>query len=105
MKWLEQIILLLFVDHKFGVLSLLPNLLKGFGWNPGKKLLNWFGTVLEEATENADITFSQVGFMIYFIFNLIQLTLLQQINKISFSSLFQNLLRYSNVISVIKECI
>ena len=62
-----------FVDHKFGVLSLLPNLLKGFGWNPGKKLLKWFGEVLEEATENADITFSQVGFKIYFIFNLIQI--------------------------------
>ena len=103
MNWLEHIISLSLVDHRFGVLSLLPNLLKGFGWNPGKKLLKWFGKVLEETTENADITFSQVGFKIYFILNLIKLTVLHRINKVSFNSLILTLARYSKFNSGNKE--
>lgn len=48
------------VDHKCGYCSLLPNLLSGFGWNPGNKMLKWFGEQLKEQTGNADITFRQV---------------------------------------------
>ena len=49
-----------FVDHSCGYFSLLPNLIKGYGWNPGKKIYHWFGNALYEQTGNADITFSEV---------------------------------------------
>ncbi|XP_066912255.1 uncharacterized protein [Clytia hemisphaerica] len=48
------------MDHKCGYFSLLPNLLSGYGWNPGKKLYKWFGDQLRERTGNAEITFRQV---------------------------------------------
>ncbi|XP_070566999.1 uncharacterized protein [Ptychodera flava] len=48
------------VDHSFGILSLLPNLIRHYGWNPGKKLLDWFGDKLAEKTGNRDITFKQL---------------------------------------------
>jgi len=48
------------VDHRCGYCSLLPNLLSGFGWNPGNKLLKWFGEQLRESTGNPDITFREV---------------------------------------------
>ncbi|KAK2182160.1 hypothetical protein NP493_364g01050 [Ridgeia piscesae] len=47
-------------DHKFGLISLLPNLIKSYGWNPGDKLYKWFGQKMKERTGNADITFQQV---------------------------------------------
>ena len=50
----------LFSDHSCGYFSLLPNLIKGYGWNPGKKIFHWFGNALYEQTGNADITFSEV---------------------------------------------
>jgi len=50
----------IFVDHSCGYFSLLPNLITGFGWNPGKKLLEWFGATLKDATGDADITFKEV---------------------------------------------
>ena len=40
---------------------MLPNLLKGFGWNPGNKLLKWFGKLLKYRAGEADITFRQVS--------------------------------------------
>lgn len=51
----------LFIDHKCGYCSLLPNLFSGFGWNPGNKLLKWFGETLRDRTGNADITFREVS--------------------------------------------
>ena len=53
-------------DHRCGYLSLIPNLLSGFGWNPGKRLYKWFGDQLRDRTGNADITFRQVCIMILF---------------------------------------
>lgn len=40
--------------------SLLPNLLKHFGWHPARRLFEWFGDRLEEKTGDADITFKQL---------------------------------------------
>ena len=48
------------LDHTCGYCSLLPNLLKGFGWNPGKRMLKWFGEQLKERTGDSDITFKEV---------------------------------------------
>ena len=48
-------------DHTCGYCSLLPNLLKGFGWNPGKRMLKWFGEQLKERTGDSDITFKEVS--------------------------------------------
>lgn len=47
-------------DAKFGVLSLLPNLLTGYGWNPGNRIYNWFGEVIEKKMGNKDVTFGEV---------------------------------------------
>ena len=52
-----------FLDHRWGILSLIPNILSGFGWNPGNRFLEWFGDTLEEATGNCDITFQQVSYI------------------------------------------
>lgn len=58
---LEQYFIVSMLDHRCGYCSLLPNLLKGFGWNPGNKLLKWFGEQLKDRTGDADITFRQVS--------------------------------------------
>lgn len=50
----------IFLDATCGYCSLLPNLLRSFGWNPGRRLFDWFGEKLEEKTNNADITFHEV---------------------------------------------
>lgn len=50
-----------YLDARFGVLSLLPNLLQGYGWNPGNRIYNWFGEVMEQKTGSKDITFSEVS--------------------------------------------
>lgn len=55
--------IIFFLDHKWGLFSLIPNLLSGYGWNPGNKMLEWFGKTLEEATGNADITFQEVEYL------------------------------------------
>lgn len=47
-------------DHSYGYLSVLPNLLRYFGWNRGERFLEFFGNILEEHTGNKDITFEQV---------------------------------------------
>ncbi|XP_065929686.1 uncharacterized protein [Magallana gigas] len=47
-------------DAKFGILSLLPNLLTGYGWNPAARLYNWFGELLEKKMGNKDVTFYEV---------------------------------------------
>ncbi|KAI8795204.1 Uncharacterized protein BgiBS90_002971, partial [Biomphalaria glabrata] len=52
---MEDVIL----DHSCGYLSLLPNLIKRFGWNPGKAIYNWFGDRIQakSAKRNPDMTF------------------------------------------------
>uniref|UniRef100_A0A8W8MH37 PNPLA domain-containing protein n=1 Tax=Magallana gigas TaxID=29159 RepID=A0A8W8MH37_MAGGI len=37
-----------FLNAKFGILSLLPNLLTGYGWNPAARLYNWFGELMQQ---------------------------------------------------------
>lgn len=59
-EFLEQDLRRILVDHTCGYCSLLPNLLKGFGWNPGKRMLRWFGEQLKERTGDGDITFKEV---------------------------------------------
>lgn len=59
-EFLNQDLESILIDHRWGIFSLLPNLLKGFGWNPGNRLLKWFGQVLQEKTGSADITFKQI---------------------------------------------
>lgn len=44
--FLSQDLSLMLLDAKFGILSLLPNLLTGYGWNPAARLYNWFGELL-----------------------------------------------------------
>ncbi|XP_067649301.1 uncharacterized protein [Haliotis asinina] len=50
----------IFLDHTCGYCSLLPNLLKNYGWNPGMKIYEWFGTKIKDKTGTADITFEQL---------------------------------------------
>ncbi|XP_059159411.1 uncharacterized protein LOC131943353 [Physella acuta] len=50
----------IFLDHKCGYLSLIPNLLRYYGWNPGKKIYEWMGEKIAAQTGNPDSTFKQV---------------------------------------------
>ncbi|PVD30055.1 hypothetical protein C0Q70_09316 [Pomacea canaliculata] len=62
-KFLSQGLAGIFLDHKCGYCSLLPNLLTGYGWNPGMKIYDWFGQKLAEQdtkNHNPDITFLDV---------------------------------------------
>lgn len=59
-EFLSQDLSKIFLDHSCGYFSLLPNLVKGYGWNPGKRIFQWFGEALQAKTGNADITFSEV---------------------------------------------
>ncbi|XP_065053655.1 uncharacterized protein LOC135682618 isoform X2 [Rhopilema esculentum] len=59
-EFMDQDLRKVLVDHRCGYCSLLPNLLQGFGWNPGKRLFKWFGEQLRERTGNADITFKEL---------------------------------------------
>ncbi|XP_070566611.1 uncharacterized protein [Ptychodera flava] len=47
-------------DYRFGILSFLPNLIRHYGWNHGRNMLEWFGDKLKDKTGNADITFKQL---------------------------------------------
>eukprot|EP00105_Crassostrea_gigas_P043529 XP_019927677.1 PREDICTED: uncharacterized protein LOC105340042 isoform X4 [Crassostrea gigas] len=58
--FLSQDMSKMFLDAKFGVLSLLPNLLTGYGWNPGNRIYNWFGEVIEKKMGNKDVTFGEL---------------------------------------------
>ncbi|CAI9728166.1 XP_029641795.1uncharacterized protein LOC115216501 [Octopus vulgaris] len=60
LDYLSQDIGKLMLDHKWGYLSLLPNLLKDYGWNPGKKIDEWFRKVFLEKTGNPNITFWEI---------------------------------------------
>jgi len=59
-EFMDQDLRKVLVDHRCGYCSLLPNLLQGFGWNPGKRLFKWFGEQVKERTGNADITFKEL---------------------------------------------
>ncbi|XP_070541986.1 uncharacterized protein [Ptychodera flava] len=48
------------MDHSCGILSIIPNIIMDYGWNPGKKMLEWLGDKIEEKTGNRDITFKEV---------------------------------------------
>lgn len=58
--FLSQDLSQVFLDHKCGYCSLLPNILTGFGWNPGNRIYKWFGEKLYDKCGNADITFREV---------------------------------------------
>ncbi|XP_061186008.1 uncharacterized protein LOC133194074 isoform X5 [Saccostrea echinata] len=58
--FLSQNMAKMFLDAKFGVLSLLPNLLSGYGWNPGNRIYNWFGEKMEQKMGNKDVTFGEL---------------------------------------------
>ncbi|KAL4222119.1 hypothetical protein ACF0H5_018159 [Mactra antiquata] len=58
--FLSQDLSEIFLDHSCGYLSLLPNLVKGYGWNPGKKIYQWFGEALRQRTGDPDITFGEI---------------------------------------------
>ncbi|XP_050419089.2 uncharacterized protein LOC126832377 [Patella vulgata] len=49
-----------FIDHSCGYCSLLPNLLSGYGWNPGNKIYEWLGDKMRLKTGNPDVTFQEV---------------------------------------------
>ena len=50
-----------FTDHSCGWCSLLPNILRGYGWNPGLAAEDFFGNVLDKKLNmGPDITFKQV---------------------------------------------
>eukprot|EP00058_Branchiostoma_floridae_P015089 XP_002600577.1 hypothetical protein BRAFLDRAFT_70046 [Branchiostoma floridae] len=50
----------IFEDSKLAYLSMMPNMIKGFGIYKGQKFLDWLGKILADKTGNADITFAQV---------------------------------------------
>ncbi|KAH9524746.1 hypothetical protein Btru_027688, partial [Bulinus truncatus] len=50
----------LLIDHSWGFLSLVPNLFRFYGWNPGERIYNWFGEKIKEKTGKEDITFQEV---------------------------------------------
>ena len=48
-------------DHSCGLCSLLPNLMRNYGWNPGKHDLKFFGSLLDKKLKMGPaVTFKQV---------------------------------------------
>ncbi|KAK3791651.1 hypothetical protein RRG08_050604 [Elysia crispata] len=52
----------LFSDHSWGYLSLLPNLLSKFGWNPGKRITEYMGKKIaaKSKKKDPDMTFYDI---------------------------------------------
>lgn len=50
----------LLLDARFGVFSLIPNLVGSYGWHPGHHFYDKLGDMLKEKTGDADITFQQL---------------------------------------------
>ncbi|KAH9524747.1 hypothetical protein Btru_027689 [Bulinus truncatus] len=50
----------LLLDHSWGFLSLVPNLFRIYGWDPGERIYRWFGEKIKEKTGKEDITFKEV---------------------------------------------
>ena len=46
-----------------GKLSLVPNIVKKFGWNPADRLLKVLYAFIKEKMGRADVTFIEVGFV------------------------------------------
>ncbi|XP_070532621.1 uncharacterized protein [Ptychodera flava] len=59
-RYLCQDLRKIIIDHKCGYCSLLPNLVRHYGWNPGRNLLHWLGLRLQETTGNANVTFKEL---------------------------------------------
>ncbi|XP_021350464.1 uncharacterized protein LOC110448514 isoform X2 [Mizuhopecten yessoensis] len=59
-EFLSQDLSHYFLDASFGYFSLLPNLLRGYGWNPGNRIYEWFGSVIKKKTNDPDITFGEL---------------------------------------------
>ncbi|XP_038078143.1 uncharacterized protein LOC119745681 [Patiria miniata] len=59
-KFLRGDITKVFLDARFGKLSFLPNMLRNYGWHPGKKIFHWFGLQLKKKTGKKDLTFKQL---------------------------------------------
>ncbi|XP_077864029.1 uncharacterized protein LOC102806894 [Saccoglossus kowalevskii] len=57
---MDQELTSVLLDHSYGYLSLIPNVIRWYGWNPGERLLEWFGKKFEYKTGNKDITFKEV---------------------------------------------
>lgn len=55
-----------FLDGTCGLLSLLPNMFRHYGWNPGERAMRWFGECLAVKTGNPDITFQEVSPYLFF---------------------------------------
>ncbi|XP_066299541.1 uncharacterized protein [Branchiostoma lanceolatum] len=51
---------IMFEDSKLAYLSMMPNMIKGYGIYKGQKFLDWLGKILADKTGNADITFAQL---------------------------------------------
>ncbi|CAL1528495.1 unnamed protein product [Lymnaea stagnalis] len=54
-----------FIDHSCGYLSLIPNLFRNYGWNPGTKIYEWLGDKIEKPTKTGkenhpDMTFLEL---------------------------------------------
>ncbi|XP_022101336.1 uncharacterized protein LOC110984974 isoform X2 [Acanthaster planci] len=49
-----------FLDAAFGKLSLLPNMLRKFGWHPGNRIYEWFGDIVQKKMGNRDLTFEDL---------------------------------------------
>lgn len=58
--FLSQDLRRVFLDHSCGYCSLLPNLIRYFGWNPGKRIFEWFGEKIEARTGDKDFTFGEL---------------------------------------------
>ncbi|XP_063399847.1 uncharacterized protein LOC134684480 isoform X2 [Mytilus trossulus] len=59
--FLQQDMIKLFFDGRFGIFSLLPNLLSGFGWHPGNRILKALGEAIASKTNgNPDLTFAEL---------------------------------------------
>ncbi|XP_076094797.1 uncharacterized protein LOC143065235 isoform X2 [Mytilus galloprovincialis] len=47
-------------DAPYGYFSLIPNMISGYGWHPGVKLMKFLGEVISMKTGDPDITFAEV---------------------------------------------
>lgn len=53
-------IIIFVIDAPYGYFSLIPNMISGYGWHPGVKLMKFLGEVISMKTGDPDITFAEV---------------------------------------------
>ncbi|XP_041365157.1 uncharacterized protein LOC121380415 isoform X2 [Gigantopelta aegis] len=58
--FLSQDLSSVFLDHVCGACSIPLNVKLGYGWNPGRKILQWFKKKIKNKTKNEDITFKML---------------------------------------------